>query len=227
MGPTKQPAEGGPAIRLIEQVVEAFPQGRDGGAGRKVGVEKRSCPEPGFGHAPAGKGDHVRGNVDTEHVVSGIGEPLCQQAAAASKVNDQPADNAVLLQELQHTWSGLHRKAPKAHVMDVRKILVIRCGPHVTGTRRSATRHRQPTEWNRCAIGSVQCRPLVGRHSTISILSRRKNDTPGYEVLNHFSLHVFWVAQMQIRASAEVTRGVNRDLARSFTTVNGGGLGKK
>jgi hypothetical protein len=73
----KQPTKRGSTIPLIEQIVEAFSQGGDGGARWEITVEKGGCPKGTFRHTLACQSDHSRGKVDTEHAVSRIRKPSC------------------------------------------------------------------------------------------------------------------------------------------------------
>jgi hypothetical protein len=130
MGLTKQPTNGGAAIPVVEKIIEAFTQRGDGGARREITVEKGRYPEGAFRHALARACDHMGRSVDSKHGISSIDKPPCPQAAPTAQVDNQPAGNAPASQDVQHAGSGPLRKSPKAYVMNVGKVSLVRFPLH-------------------------------------------------------------------------------------------------
>jgi hypothetical protein len=133
MGLAKQPTKGRSAIPAVEKVVEALTQRGDGGARRETSVEKGCYPEGAFRHALARDCDHVGRSVDSKHGVTSINKPPRPQAAPAAKVYNQAAGDAPASQDVQQTRGGALRKAPKAHVMNVGKVSLVRFQLHIAG----------------------------------------------------------------------------------------------
>jgi hypothetical protein len=74
----------------VRAVVQALPDGGDGHARRQLGAQQRRADEPGLGRPLPGELDHVRGQLDPQHLVARVDEDARGDAAARAQIDHQP-----------------------------------------------------------------------------------------------------------------------------------------
>jgi hypothetical protein len=128
--PGEQPAETLAAGARVRGVVQALPDGGDRHARPQLGVQQRRADEPGPGRPLPGALDHVRGQLDPQHLVAGIGEDARGDAAARAQVDHQPGAEAGTSKQAQPRPSAAAGQVPERGVVHVGEVPPIEQAGH-------------------------------------------------------------------------------------------------
>jgi hypothetical protein len=109
----------------IEQVVEAFAEGRDGIARWDVDLEQRCDPKLGIRYSSSRNTDHRLGDIGPEDIVMSLRELLRPQATSATQVDHQAFSYSALIQDLQYAGSGFEREITVTDVMNVGEVFFV------------------------------------------------------------------------------------------------------